>query len=329
MRVGPNASYQRTGTIMHEMNHAVGVGTTPVWCGPSSAYRASGSSGDWLGIRATELVRFLQNDPDARVHGDNTHMWPYGINGAHEDDGTELLYLANGLVTQALHEDALVPTSAWHTPSYTLDVDDDAQYYIISDSQTSTANFLTASAGVLTITAMDSPSAEAAWSVQFDPATGLYSFRHTASGQWLTCSASGWGIRTVDAPTTGQKLQLSHWLERSTYPLGLADGAEALSYWIVMPDGTGSPRCLEPKSATSVGAATVRFAGDAQSQRWLVVPASAQSAIELPRADSDGIPLWPCDVYGIDGRLVQKNATGTNRLAPGFYIAGGKKIAVN
>ena len=39
--------------------------------------------------------------------GDNTHMWPYGINGAHEDTGSEVLYIGNGLITQALGEDGL------------------------------------------------------------------------------------------------------------------------------------------------------------------------------------------------------------------------------
>lgn len=46
MRVGPNASYQRTGTIMHEMGHAIGVGSHAIWL--DGNMRANGNRGDWL-----------------------------------------------------------------------------------------------------------------------------------------------------------------------------------------------------------------------------------------------------------------------------------------
>ncbi len=57
MRVGPDAAYQKTGTIMHEALHAIGVGTHHIWYGSSSPLRAGSGTGQRHGDRATELVR--------------------------------------------------------------------------------------------------------------------------------------------------------------------------------------------------------------------------------------------------------------------------------
>ena len=103
MRVGPNASYQRTGTILHELGHAIGVGTHSIWNDGNSPMRAGSGRGDWLGDRATEVLRFLDNSSTAVMTGDGTHMWPYGVNGAHEDNGQPILSCSEHLV-------------AWHHP---------------------------------------------------------------------------------------------------------------------------------------------------------------------------------------------------------------------
>ena len=60
MRVGANASYQQTGTVLHETNHGVGVGTSDVWW--DGNYRADGNRGKWLGPRATQMIQFLNKD---------------------------------------------------------------------------------------------------------------------------------------------------------------------------------------------------------------------------------------------------------------------------
>ena len=49
MRVGPNASYQRTGTILHEMGHAIGVGQHGMWWSPSLRKTATGATGSAKG----------------------------------------------------------------------------------------------------------------------------------------------------------------------------------------------------------------------------------------------------------------------------------------
>lgn len=62
MRVGPSASYQKTGTLLHEMLHAIGVGTHVTW--QNSFLRSNTTRGYWLGVRATRALRFLDNKYD-------------------------------------------------------------------------------------------------------------------------------------------------------------------------------------------------------------------------------------------------------------------------
>ena len=58
-------------------------------------------------------------------------MWPYGVNGAHEDNGTQNLYIANSLLAEALGEDGLAPTSGqFATPAYVFEQDDNTKYYL-------------------------------------------------------------------------------------------------------------------------------------------------------------------------------------------------------
>lgn len=141
MRVGANESYQQTGTILHETNHGVGVGTSDIWW--NGNYRENGDRGRWLGPRATQMIRFLNKDNNAYMTGDNTHMWPhssfsgpnYGINGSWEDTynpENTLLYYGNVLITHALHQDGLVCSSTvgFASPAYTFSQDDETKYYI-------------------------------------------------------------------------------------------------------------------------------------------------------------------------------------------------------
>jgi len=96
---GSNPDYQRTGTAMHELAHTVGVGThRKYW---------ELMQNSWQGNRANDILKFIINDPNARINGDSTHFWPYGINGAHEDDGSEMLYIIHSLIIQGMKADGL------------------------------------------------------------------------------------------------------------------------------------------------------------------------------------------------------------------------------
>ncbi|MGY5356017.1 hypothetical protein [Wenyingzhuangia sp. IMCC45467] len=100
INMGANASYQRTGTAMHEMAHAVGVGTH--W-----KYYDDLMQGTWKGERANQILKMLTGDISQVVKGDGTHFWPYGINGAHEDTGSDELYMIHALIIQGMKADGL------------------------------------------------------------------------------------------------------------------------------------------------------------------------------------------------------------------------------
>ena len=136
MRISQNAAYQKTGTILHEGSHGLGVigwsdysNTHCNW--HSDIYREDYKSGIWLGPRVDRVVQFLENNATAHLNGDYQHMWPYGINGANEDTGKPMLYRGNALVIAALFEDGLRQENVdFARPGYTFVQDDNRKYYI-------------------------------------------------------------------------------------------------------------------------------------------------------------------------------------------------------
>lgn len=59
-------------TALHELGHTMGVGTHPKW-------RSLIKDGLWTGKHAlTQLHEF--DGPDAVLHCDRQHFWPYGLN---------------------------------------------------------------------------------------------------------------------------------------------------------------------------------------------------------------------------------------------------------
>ncbi|UGU18176.1 hypothetical protein LS482_09880 [Sinomicrobium kalidii] len=100
IRIGSNPSYQRTGTAMHEIMHTVGVGQHWMW-------NELISDGVYQGENANEILQFMEGDAEAVIKGDGLHFWPYGINGAHEDTGDEMLYITHALIMQGMKKDGL------------------------------------------------------------------------------------------------------------------------------------------------------------------------------------------------------------------------------
>lgn len=62
---------------MHEIAHTLGIGTT--W-----EYQSNFTDKIFLGESANALLKELDSDPDAEIHGDSQHFWPYGLNYASE-----------------------------------------------------------------------------------------------------------------------------------------------------------------------------------------------------------------------------------------------------
>lgn len=336
VRVGPRENYQATGTLLHEMNHGVGVGQHEVWYGPSSPYRETGTSGLWQGPRANRLVQFLQNNPEEKLHGDTQHMWPYGINGAHEDDGTEILYLANGLVTQALGEDALPPVGGrFHTPAYTFESDDNTKYYLKNENTKLGAysNYLVeGDNNVVEWTELDADGAladdRAAWYLAYDPVSCHYTLRNAATGNYLIWrEADRNKVFTAATPAEGEVNEFQFTPSIGEVTVGTRN---ELTYWITARNTGEKPRALAIGSTGNLLYTNYKYTGNTVSQRWHILSeAEVPSFASLKNATvAAEETIFPADVYDLTGRLVRAAAENLEGLHPGVYLVGTTKVYV-
>jgi hypothetical protein len=271
MNMGASASYQQTGTIMHEMQHGMGViPYTTQWAG--SILRSGNGTGQWLGDRVSEFLDFWDNTTGAQLNGDYQHMWPYGINGAQEDDGTLRTYYANAMIGQALGEDGLEHTSTtFADPCYIFDQEDDVKYYIKNESADRglyTACLVATSAGALKWQTMTIEEAtqndNAAWYITFTPSNQYYQLRNAATGQYI--SYTGSSIKTVEkeAPASSENWHLMK---------GRVDVEGQRGYWMVHPQYDWSVKCLQAGADGSTSAAAFDISNTAVTQRWLIMTA--------------------------------------------------------
>jgi len=288
MRVGSNQSYQRPGTIMHEMLH--GCGVVPYndteWSrfnlrsSTSNGAGFTSGSGLWLGDRVTEVLRFWDNSATAQLNGDYQHMWPYGINGAHEDNGSDVLYIGTSLICQALGEDGLQHTTTrFAEPYYAFDHEDDVKYYIKNESAERglhTSLLMPTKTGTLEWRTMSAEATAAndscAWYVSFTPNNQYYQLRNAATGQNLTYLSS---FRTAKRTTltSFDNFQLMR---------GRVDVDESgqRGFWIVRPGSNWTPTCLQANANGQVGSATFDIANSATAQRWLIFSAEELTSFE-------------------------------------------------
>lgn len=288
VRVGPNTSYQRTGTILHEFLHGIGVipYADTEWArftlrSSKKYWERAGKdcgTGSWLGERAAEVVRFFKNDNTSMLSGDCEHMWPYGINGAHEDSGEEILYIANGLTCQALGEDGLQHTSSlFAEPYYALDQEDDVKYYIKNESADRglyTSYLKPTAAGVLKWVVMSTAEAaqndSVAWYITFTPQNQYYQFRNAATGQYMTYNN---GIKTA-TKTTLSSNEDWHLMK------GRVDIDGQRGYWIIHSESNWTPKCLQANANGATAVATFNIANSAETQRWLISTIEGMQAAE-------------------------------------------------
>ena len=336
MRVGANESYQQTGTILHETNHGVGVGTSDIWW--NGNYRQDGDRGKWLGPRATQMIRFLNKDNTAYMTGDNTHMWPvssysgpnYGINGSWEDSynpENTLLYYGNVLITHALHQDGLICSSSvgFASPAYTFEQEDDTKYYI------KTTDNLGNETSLLTVTengglAQKEIRAEEAlrndsfaWNIIYFPKTAYYALRNVGTGKMLSYSTQ---FKTIarTAPTTAEQVQLLP--SRSNFKKGKLSTP---SYWITI-----RKMALRVASQTTVNGTNFDASDKNTKQHWLLLTADKFAEFDeycVERETSIGESLTPDPsprergaIYDLSGRKIK------SQLKKGIYIMDGKKI---
>ena len=288
IRVGPNTSYQRPGTIMHEMLHGCGVipWADTEWSRHNLRSSVNGDgygTGYWLGDRVTEVLRFWDNSTSAQLNGDYQHMWPYGINGANEDNGTDLLYIGNGLICQALGEDGLQHTNNhFAEPYYALMQEDTTKFYIKNEDPDRgfyTSYLTPDTGGRLKWTELSAAQAtandSAAWYFTFTPDNQYYQVRNAATGQYLTYSGNT--FRTVARATATANEDFHLMKGRVDVPLG---SSATRGYWIIHPTSNWTPPCLTANANGNTAGSTFNIANSATKQRWLILTSSETAALE-------------------------------------------------
>lgn len=355
MRISQNTPYQKAGTVLHEGSHGQGVINYTDWVNP--IYRTNGDRGDWLGPRVDRVVKFLDNNPSAKLHGDNIHMWPYGINGAGEDTGAPMLYRANALIVGALAEDAIeTPNMDFKKPAYSFTQYDDQRYYLKSEATNrglATSFLRQSSATGVSLEAMSADEAfendSCAWYVEFNPNTCYYTFKNVATGKYLSIGHSG-TLSTNASNATYQLMGSRNQTSVDDYTFA------GTSYWLIAPGN------YTAVNATASGAASTPFnhADEATTQRWLILTRDEVAKFAEDKGETVGIGTIQTapqtsqlqvvggqgalsitahaasatvHIYSLDGRsvgkvYVQLGATATINLPRGIYVAGGQKVVV-
>lgn len=355
MQFGPNPAYQQTGTAMHEMGHNIGIGQHSIWYGPNSPLREQGTRGVWLGERANKVLQFIDNNPNVYMSGDHIHMWPYGINGAHEDNGTELLYIANSLITQALCEDGLPPAGGFSLPAYTFESEPGVKYYIKNEAESmgrDTRYLRINKAGRLYKAEMSATEAvsndSAAWFVEYNPVTSYYRIRNVATGKYFSYTQAGiYGIGLLEKTNPGNSENFQLMSSRSTTQVGSGENQfSAKGYWIVRPEHKLNPLCFAAMASGATSTAIFNISDASTTQRWLLLTSDeaekfsvAGGVTRLENADLASMEVYSQHgklhienmshnsnviIYDISGRMLKmsKNITGSYScdLPKGIYI---------
>ena len=363
MRISQNAAYQKTGTVLHEGAHGLGMVNYTDWVNP--IYRTDGDRGDWLGARVDRAIQFLDNSVTAKLHGDYQHMWPYGINGAGEDSGAPMLYRGNALIVGALAEDGIrTPNMGFLKPAYVLTQDDDTKYYIKSADANrglATAYLREGTNNRLQWVETNTYDALAndscAWYVTFNPATCYYTLTNAATGKVVINSGSGTsGYKLANPTNSNTSSRRLHLLPARAKTTSGKFTFAGTAYWIVDPTGANAMNAATKSAVSSVN---FNHADAAIAQRWLFLTAEEATAFAQANGEADAIrdisPLAEASiavrsgagqltltavgagqqvvVATLDGRIVsrayvQQDATFTLNLPRGIYIVGGQKVMV-
>lgn len=324
MQFGASASYQQTGTALHEMGHTIGVGQHTYWTSSSSPLKVGGI---WLGERANKVLQFMTNDPTAVVKGDYIHFWPYGINGANEDDGSDLTYTINTLIVQGLGEDGLPnPGRGFTTPAYTFESNDGVKYYIKNENTSAGRDnsFLIEKLdGNLIYRNMTASQAfandSAAWYLTFYPDRAFYTIKNAATGKYFTYkSTSTNGIGTMARTTllSSNYFQLMPSRKNTVVGTG-ANSVTAKAYWIVYPTTSNNPPTFAAQLSNGVTAAsTFDITDGATQQRWLILTKEQAASVDQASSSISNEELSSSvEIYSKQGELVVGKISEPSRIS--------------
>ncbi len=99
MRFGSNAGFQNIRTMMHELNHTFGTGTS--WWWPTVV-----QNGLYKSARANSILKLITGDANAVLHGDSQHWWPFGLN-QNSEVSSSWDYVWNCLIIEGMRRDGL------------------------------------------------------------------------------------------------------------------------------------------------------------------------------------------------------------------------------
>jgi hypothetical protein len=278
----------------------------------------------------------LENDNNAHLKGDKTHFWPYGINGAHEDNGTRMLYYANALIVQSLGEDNLPPVSgAFASPAYTFIHDYNEYYYILSADDLNGSDFsmLKSDGDNLQlqksnwVTVLRENSY--AWQIRFNPTTQLYEFKNLESDKALLHNNS--------------KIQLTDNESFNIQMLGsrqnvVTNAFNLKSYWLTFDNGTNSPSALTT-SSNNVSGSRFDHQNSASNQRWVILSRKEVKALagEDIETKIDDIELLSLIIYSTDGKIIVESTDKgawinvndiQGRMVKRLYMQAGMRLEI-
>lgn len=342
MRISQSTAYQRTGTVQHEFAHGVGVGTRRSDWGYAQigAYNYPElHNWEWYGRRANDLAHFIENSQEVQVVGDATHSWVqntngrtnklinYGINGAQEDDNSQILYRCNAMMIEAMCEDGLCPTNSYSVgvPAYTYMYTPGKKYYLMSKSETGGLGegllYQRATTDVgwkPFISSNEEITDSAAWYIEYIPSAGCYAFKNAWSGKYLTHKANGTTItmKTTATPTSTEQFQLIP--DRTNVTVGTGDTKFTThGYWFTWSsNGAKAMQANKFGSFTKYGRISqenLNFASAAAEQQWLLI-----SEDEISKYRSAAIAT------GI-GCIKVNETTAEGKTVTGIYNAGAVK----
>ncbi len=284
MRIGPNASYQAVGTVLHETAHGVGVGTHYRWYSCADT-RESTTYGRWYGREANDILHFLENtdSDDTYVTGDGTHGWAtnatydWWVNGADKDKHTEIQYIGGCALLYGLFIDGLCPTSSYENgiAGYTYNFDDAKKYYIMcKDASRGLGTGLLYARSTKAASwknQMETAVTDsAAWYIEYNAKTGKYLFRNVETGSYLSHS-SGVALKATTSPTTTEQFQLMPDRTDVTVPLKGGDITKH-GYWFTW--NSKSMQANAVGSVTKYGSVTevdFNYANSATKQQWIIL----------------------------------------------------------
>ncbi len=99
MRFGSNRSFMNVRTVLHELSHTVGIGT-------SGGFYNLMSNNLWTGTNGNNALRAISGISNDVIHQSGVHMWPHGLN--YDSEGTSPTdFMNHCLILEGMRIDGL------------------------------------------------------------------------------------------------------------------------------------------------------------------------------------------------------------------------------